>query len=74
MNLVFRKIVPEDLDDIYELAITAGFGMTSLCKDKDELEKRIALSEESFGKQLKRPLCENYLFVCLDKTLLIQVY
>ena len=66
MNLVFRPAKQKDLDDIYDLALNAGFGMTTLCKDKDELSKRIALSEESFSKQLKRPLCENYLFVLED--------
>lgn len=66
MTVCFRPAKQGDLDDIHQLALNAGFGMTSLCKDKDELAEKINVSEASFGKNLKRPLCENYLFVLED--------
>jgi arginine N-succinyltransferase len=64
--MLFRPVKESDLGDIYELALKAGFGLTSLCKDERELGKRIDMSIRSFSKKEAIPLNENYLFVLED--------
>lgn len=64
--MLFRRVQKKDLPGIYSLAKKAGFGLTSLCKDEEELSKRIEISERSFKKNGKLPVSENYFFVLED--------
>lgn len=68
MTVVFRNVEKKDLEDIYELAMNAGFGITTLSKNKRELNERIDRSLNSFEKQVTQPSNENYFFVleCLE--------
>lgn len=66
MGMLFRPIDMADLDNVYELAMSAGFGLTTLPKNKDELKKRTELSITSFNKPVDKPICENYFFVLED--------
>jgi arginine N-succinyltransferase len=61
--VVIRPVSRSDLDKLVELASKAGFGLTSLPKDSELLEKRIAQSEQSFRLELDRPGGELYMFV-----------
>lgn len=64
--LVIRAVELGDLDRLYELANLAGFGLTSLPKDKEVLRSRILESVHSFEKPLYRPGGELYIFVLED--------
>ncbi len=48
--VVIRPTRMADLDDLAKLAETAGFGLTSLPKDRDLLARRIAQSEYQFSE------------------------
>ncbi|MBI4962903.1 MAG: arginine N-succinyltransferase [Desulfomonile tiedjei] len=63
---VVRPVNMEDLDRLTELATKAHFGLTSLPKDRDLLQKKIAESVHSFSKSLEEPKGEIYLFVLED--------
>lgn len=52
-----------DLSAIERCALAAGLGMTHLPRRRDILEKRIQASIDSFAKDLKEPIDEEYLFV-----------
>lgn len=60
---VIRPIERDDLDRLVELADRAGFGLTTLPRDRELLRKRILNSENSFRKQTEEPGGESYLFV-----------
>jgi arginine N-succinyltransferase len=79
--LVFRPITPDDLPQLAELAAVAGIGLTTLPKDPQLLENRIAESRRSFERLAmsakaaekagalggaERPGGEVYLFVLED--------
>jgi arginine N-succinyltransferase len=64
--LVIRPVELRDLDRLYELANLAGFGLTSLPKDKEVLRKRIVESVHTFEKPVHRPGGELYVFVLED--------
>lgn len=66
MLAVVRPVEESDLDQVYQLALGAGFGITTLPKNKDEIARRIAHSVASFNKQIETPLDENYFFVLED--------
>ncbi len=66
MKTVFRAVEEKDLDDIHQLALNAGFGITTLSKKKRELSDRIKRSVASFSKTVTSPVDENYLFVLED--------
>ena len=65
-GLLFRAIQPADLSAVHQLAIESGFGITTLSKNQDVLQKRLALSLESINKSVKHPFDEYYLFVLED--------
>jgi arginine N-succinyltransferase len=71
--VVVRPVKSEDLDRLVELAHTAGFGLTSLPRDKNLLHKRIVESLRSFSKETDKPAGELFLFVLedLDKGLIV---
>ena len=66
MRTVFRTVEEDDLEDIYQLALNAGFGITTLSKNKRELSERITRSINSFEKNISQPINENYFFVLED--------
>lgn len=63
---VIRPIERDDLDRLVELADRAGFGLTTLPRDRELLRKRILNSENSFRKETEEPGGESYLFVMED--------
>lgn len=64
--IVIRPVTEADLDQLEHLATVAGFGLTTLPKDRALLGKRICHSVESFTKQSEKPAGELYLFVMED--------
>jgi arginine N-succinyltransferase len=64
--VVIRPVREEDLEQLIELAGTAGFGLTSLPKDAELLGKRIVQSLRSFRIKADAPGGELYLFVMED--------
>lgn len=66
--IVIRPVAATDLDQLEHLATLAGFGLTTLPKDRSLLEKRIHASLESFEKASDQPAGEVYLFVSEDLT------
>jgi arginine N-succinyltransferase len=65
-NLVFRPAALSDLDGIYEMAMEAEVGMTSLPKDKSFMLKKLEQSVKSFEKSVTSPSDELYFFVLED--------
>lgn len=65
--LVIRPVEIKDLDRLYEMANLAGFGLTSLPKDKRILHSRIVESIHSFSKPAEKPGGELYIFVLEDR-------
>lgn len=64
--VIIRPVTDADLDQLEHLATLAGFGLTTLPKDRQLLEKRIHKSQESFGSNAERPAGEAYMFVMED--------
>ena len=60
---ILRPVRENDLDRLVELATNAGFGLTTLPRDRELLRKRILNSENSFRKKTEEPGPESYLFV-----------
>lgn len=65
--LVIRPIAAEDLPALYSLAAKAGFGLTTLPRDRKILKERIEGSTLSFLKRATKPGGEKYLFVLEDQ-------
>src|SRR3989338_8085802 len=65
-QLLFRSAELSDLDAILQLAINSGTGLTTLPKSISILKERLALSEDSFKKNINQPTHEYYLFVLED--------
>lgn len=65
MNVV-RPIRPDDLDQLEQLAIESGLGMTNLPADRALLEARIRTSVDSMAREVAEPGEESYLFVLED--------
>ncbi len=61
--MLFRAARESDLDAIYQLVEHCGIGMTSLPKDKNILQKRLARSCASFNKAVNSPYDEYYWFL-----------
>ena len=64
--VIIRPIAETDLDALVELAHMADFGLTSLPKDRDLLEIRIADSLRAFQIPTRAPGGELYIFVMED--------
>lgn len=64
--ILFRNACFADGVGINRLAELSGSGITTLPKDKDLLEKRLAWSSASFEKNVSFPINEYYLFVLED--------
>lgn len=65
--LLIRPIKASDYQNLYEMAVESGHGFTSLPVHDELLKRKISRSVESFGKTLKAPGDEGYLFV-LEET------
>src|SRR5665213_620089 len=65
MNVI-RPIMLDDLDALFEMAAGAGYGLTSLPRDRELLHNKIVESRESFARIGQKPRGENYLFVLED--------
>ena len=63
---VIRPVREEDLEQLVELAHSAGFGLTSLPKDEELLARRVRHSLRSFQFPADEPGGELYLFVMED--------
>ncbi|WP_246065307.1 arginine N-succinyltransferase [Hydrocarboniclastica marina] len=61
-----RPIRMSDLEDLYEMARSAGVGVTTLPADRELLRSRIERSVESFDRQIE-PELASYLFA-LEET------
>jgi arginine N-succinyltransferase len=65
--MIFRSAHTRDLEAIHLLAAQSGVvGITTLPKDIELLEKRLAWSTDSFNKSVITPKNEYYLFVLED--------
>lgn len=64
--VIIRAVQMEDLERLYELAVLAGAGLTSLPKSKDLIRSRIQESVHNFSRSSDRPKGELYIFVLQD--------
>lgn len=64
--IIIRPITKQDTEAFIKIAFTAGIGMTSMPKNRDILEKRVAESEQAFIQDISSPDDETYLFVLED--------
>lgn len=64
--VIIRPVAASDLDDLVDLATVASFGLTSLPKDPELLEERVAQSIRSFVSTPRKPGGELYIFVMED--------
>jgi arginine N-succinyltransferase len=65
--LIIRPGKVEDLRDIMDMVRYAGFGLTSLPKDRDLIEERIAQSSAAFSKKRDPSKETSYFFVLEDR-------
>jgi arginine N-succinyltransferase len=64
--MIVRPVRMEDLDRVFELATAANYGLTSLPRDREMLQRRVGESLHAFQKQAERPGGELYLFIMED--------
>lgn len=64
--IIIRPAKITDLDGLYQLALMAGPGMTSLPQDKEQLRSKIIASQLSFAADISTPMGEFYLLVAID--------
>src|SRR5437870_1884708 len=64
--IIVRPIRNNDAEVFIKFAFTAGIGMTSMPKNREQLHKKIIDSEMSFSKDIQKPGNEEYLFVLED--------
>lgn len=64
--IVIRPIATHDLDQLLELTTITGFGLTTLPKDRELLNRRVVKSIRSFEGMGDQPAGETYLFVMED--------
>ncbi len=64
--MVIRPIKPEDLDQLRQLAVEAGVGMTSLPANDQILQEKIASSLDAFSGDEKSAENASYLFILED--------
>jgi len=65
-NFIVRPVKLEDLDDIYQLSLTARHGLSTLSKDKEILLEKIQKSIQSFSDLSSKPMDQLYLFALYD--------
>ncbi|MBI60549.1 arginine N-succinyltransferase [bacterium] len=65
-NLIVRPVEINDLEDIYELSLSAQSGLSTLPKDKLLIREKIQKSLDSFKQNVTKPKDELYLFAMVD--------
>ncbi|MBE02037.1 arginine N-succinyltransferase [uncultured Marinobacter sp.] len=63
--LVIRPLQQGDLDDLYAMALNAGKGLTTLPADRDLLQRKIDLAQDTFNQRCE-PEAGLYLFALED--------
>ena len=63
---VLRPITVNDFAALKEIAIESGHGFTSLPVDDGQLQEKIDRAQNSFTKNVDKPIDESYLFVLED--------
>ena len=66
MSFRFRPATPADFTSIYEMAKLTGGGFTNLPPDKETLERKLARSEEGFGRDGENQGDDLYVFMLED--------
>ena len=61
-----RLVKSSDLKNVEHLIKNSGASMTTMPKTKQEIKKRLAWSEKSQKKNIKKPNQDSYLFVLED--------
>ncbi len=61
-----RPAIPEDLDQLVELASMTGFGLSTLPPDKEYLEERLHEVSHSFAEFMLEGKGQTFLFVMVD--------
>ena len=69
--LVFRPVRREDLDRLEELATQADYGLTTLPRDREYLQRKVRRSVQSFEREAEEPGGEAYFFVLEDDGLVV---
>jgi arginine N-succinyltransferase len=67
-QFVVRPVNIDDLDALHRLAQQTGGGFTNLPPDRDDLQRRIMLSDAAMRADIKRPDGELYILVCVETT------
>ncbi len=65
-SLLLRPVRSADLDDLYDLSLSTGGGLTTLPPDRDVLARKIAASEASFAGEREEPQEPYFLFAAED--------
>ncbi len=65
-HYIVRPVCIDDLDALLQLAKQAGGGFTNLPPDRDDLQRRILLSDAALKADIKEPNGELYILVCID--------
>jgi arginine N-succinyltransferase len=65
-QFIVRPVNIDDLDALLGLAKQTGGGFTNLPPDRDDLQRRIMLSEAAMKADIKTPDGELYILVCVD--------
>ncbi len=63
---VLRQARVDDLDDLYQLSLSASLGVTNLPQNLDLLKGKLLKAEESFQKEVQRASDEIYIFSLED--------
>lgn len=64
--MVIRPAQSTDLEDILELAASAGTGLTTLPNNPDTISKKIDNSQKALAQDVKQPGSDYYFFVLED--------
>jgi arginine N-succinyltransferase len=67
-QFIVRPVQLDDLDALHHLAKQTGGGFTNLPPDRDDLQRRIMLSDAAMHAEIKMPKGELYILVCVDTT------
>jgi arginine N-succinyltransferase len=65
-QFLVRPARPDDVDALLHLAKQTGGGFTNLPPDRDDLQRRILLSDAALRATITVPNGELYLLVCID--------
>ncbi len=66
---VIRPIRLDDLETLIKFANNASLGITNMPRNRERLQKHIAISLQSFKKTIQQPKHESYIFVLEDSSM-----